>query len=122
MVDLMKNHCTSLEVSKLIKEAGWQKETEFWWVYNKLRDENKLDYGLAQCIKIHPESWEHFPAPLATEILEELPVGIKIENYKSINGNKVFVTNENIKDGSYWGTLPDALARLWIWLKKEGKI
>ena len=28
----MDKHCVSLELAKQLKEAGWKKETEFWWV------------------------------------------------------------------------------------------
>ena len=142
-------HITSLEMSQKLKEAGWIKDTPFWWVHNKPRDEDKLCYGLTQCFKDHPESWEYYPAPLATELLEELPAKISdktwLAYFKSENGyggicEKVgYYEWERLLDGSVihkkiiefsacckdpidkiqYFSLPDALAKLWIYLKKE---
>ena len=110
-----EKHVTSLEISKQLKEAGWTKETEFWWVHNKLRDEDKLCYGLTQCFKDHPESWEYYPAPLATEILEEL-TNDQINDYTEQQGNIL-----DWDDTVNLFRNPDALAKLWLHLKKEVK-
>jgi hypothetical protein len=122
----MDKHCVSLELAKQMKEAGFNKETEFWWVHNKIRDTWEIKYGLSECIKEHQESWEHYPAPLATEILEELPN--ELGNLKELTIHKLPEEKWRV---NYWDdeklkciqkfdkSLPNALAKLWLYLRKE---
>jgi len=138
----MDKHCVSLEIAKQLKEVGWKKETEFWWVYNKLRDEHKICYGLSDCCKNHSESWEYYHAPLATEILEELPKKDDSDNlarwrfeieltkggmyycrYDSIDGREI-PDNSKEENEDKWvlindKSLPNALAKMWLYLRKE---
>jgi len=106
----MKKHCVSLELAEQLKIAGWKKETEFCWTKNSFGV-----WGL-EYIEEGLNNGQGMPAPLATEILEELPVGIKVENYKSINGNKVMVKLA-LENETCWGNLPDALAKMWLYLR-----
>lgn len=63
----MEKHCVSLEIAEQLKEVGWRKETEFWWKerldgWELISDMNIVLNGDGK--------W--FPAPLATEILEDV--------------------------------------------------
>ena len=147
-------HCVSLELAKQMKEAGWKKETEFWWtdcndkfeVVDKYYDlcsyvHDCLANGspcngqpIYKFADIKDMDFDIYPAPLATEILEELPFGLegengndilKIERYK--NGYSVCYFDDG--QDKYTGkthllkmsdTLPNALAKMWLYLKKGG--
>ena len=85
----MEKHCVSLELAKQMKEAGWKKKTEFWWIFPSGSHKG------FELVNFRPLSSEHYPAPLATEILEELPLGIAIKKYNC-----------------------GALAKMWLYLKK----
>jgi len=112
-------HCTSLEISKQIKVAGWKKEMEFWWVYRNKDYPYKLEYGHPVALSLESDI---IPAPLATEILEELPYKINehyltitkdVENYYNVHyGSRILVTGIG---------LSNALAKLWLYLQKESK-
>jgi len=116
----MDKHCVSLEIAKQLKEVGWKKETEFWWVYNKLRDEHKICYGLSDCCKNHSESWEYYPAPLATEILEELPLKIKLCRYFSKDEYRCVDDDIHRNANTQVDSNPcNALALMWLYLRKE---
>ena len=100
-----EKHVTSLEISKELKKAGFSKETEFWWsMYWK---EFKLYSN-----RPHKEFiGEYYPAPLATEILEELPEFLDLarqDDFTVSYGDGFF------EDKS----LPNALALMWIYLRK----
>ena len=119
----MNEHCVSLELARELKNAGWEKETEFWWIHNKIRDVWEIKYGLSECIKEHQESWEYYPTPLATEILEELP-----GNIKKIHCLIITKMSRQWKVG-YHGKivildkcLPNASAKCWIYLVKNSII
>ena len=123
-------HCVSLELAKELKEAGWKKETEFYhdWkndrIISKIKD---IDIGWYK---------DCYSAPLATEILEELPKFIDEDEEYNLHIEKV-VNNDFIiryEDGNamtYSGrngeedyyscgkSLSDALAKMWLYLKKE---
>ena len=140
----MKNHVTSLEWSKKLKEAGWKKETEFWWVpvyyYNfDVKNRNRKDFeivpndfqysdevvgrGKPEIDKSKKSSYskwqQRLSAPLATELLEELP-DIRISNKKEVlyiedRENNLWYLRYTKKD-----TLPNALAAMWCYLKERG--
>jgi hypothetical protein len=118
MTDI-KNHVVSLEISKQLKEAGWKKETEFWWSREYEQDKYELTRSYSRFQSADP--LPHLSAPLSTEILEELPRtgDIKITTYPS--GYRVFY---DVKSG--YGvseeSFPDTLSKMWIYLKKEGLI
>lgn len=105
----MEKHCVSLELAKQLKEAGWKKETEFWWVINangwRLAS-SRLDFVL-----------ENIPTPLSDEILEELPIldiVRKVEDsYTIIHIDTDYITNDK--------SLPNALAKMWLYLNSEAR-
>ncbi len=62
----MEKYCVSLEIAKKLVEAGFKKETKFWWwkTYDtkEWKVYQKSDKSTTQDI---------YPAPLSDEILEE---------------------------------------------------
>jgi hypothetical protein len=122
----MSTRVTSLEISKQLKETGWKKETEFYWLpcFNGVKEEwhlvpKKELCGCGGCK-------EALPAPLATELLEELPSELedtcvllirKLEKEYEVGYGVDSITKE-FEDKS----LPNALAKMRLYLKKEGLI
>lgn len=130
-------YCVSLELAKQLKESGWAKETEFWYAIHKKIAEpyysncSHLVYGESE---LYPASdWNSFNAPLVTELLEELPDIISTKDncwgleIRKIKDNfrveyydfRIMEYSQKMIESS---SLPDALAEMWIWLKKEGHI
>jgi len=113
-------HCVSLELAKQLKEAGWKKETEFWWNLEKnaiwnVFHKNNFNNGVEQTGLIGAlKPCSFLSAPLATEILEELPCFVKMWKTE-MRGTAVGYLDE-IFDGD---NLPNTLAKMWIYLKKE---
>jgi hypothetical protein len=145
----MEKHCVSLEIAKQLKEAGWQKETEFWWIpvyyYDfDIENRNRKDFEIVpnsfqysddvegrgrseidKSKKSPYNKWQQrLPAPIATEILEEFnswqEKGIYIFNdcdtyfvqFREVGFGKLIKDCNN----QY---LPNALALMWLYLKKE---
>ena len=115
----MNEHCVSLELAKELKVVGWNKETEFWWELNSLtkqfdlQNKDKEDnYGFLNGIK--------YPAPLATEILEELPQGISIRKGWGFRNDYIIFDNE-ANEICNDKSLPNALAKYLLYLIKSGK-
>ena len=131
-----EKHCVSLELAKQIQEAGFKKETEFWWTQHKEQEQNPNYRDCAMVcdkgtLEMYPsEFWNLYPAPLATEILEELPFRLRevdddywlwVTKLKH-GGYEVRYRNSNhsrtlkiVQDDS----LPNALAKMWLYLHKE---
>jgi hypothetical protein len=117
----MEKYCTSLEVSKRLKEAGWKKETKFWWKsyshrpkYNEVVNKStlwNLGYYRDKNQRITVE-YEVYSAHLSAEILEELSTDLIIQ-----------YANERLK----WREVdfmdlfhsPNTLADCWIWAKEK---
>jgi len=132
----MEKHCVSLGIAKQLKEAGWNKDAVHYWVKERglWRLENEKHYingcSITKFINDFPE---RCPAPLATEILEELPrflgnsglyeLTITHKNYGKYcvsyydDGNESSYSEEQFDE-----SLPNALAKMWLYLKKEGKV
>ena len=118
----LESHVVSLEIAQELVEAGWKKETEFRW-YQQYDKEWKLRHKA-----VVKEGWvyQSIPAPLATEILEELPYEInadlphwlKIE--KEDTSYIVSYSDENSDDLIFYQEeLLATLAKMWLYLKKE---
>jgi len=117
----------SLETAKLLKEAGFRQEGGWYWTQHKVDTKNCiLNLG-----KFNPDGCFHnFYAPTTDELLEELPYRINYQShwgYLSIdktNTPEYIVGYRGEGHKTLWakeiGTLPEALARMWLWLKKEG--
>lgn len=150
------SHVVSLELAKELKEAGFKKETEFWWAsgfsdehigwlpfggkFGEAKEKNGL--GFKPLVMEYPEKpvfklltvddryynrygepnkrIEFYSAPLATEVLEDLPEHIedkgflkiyKLANSYDISYGNIYPKNDN--------SLCDALAKCWLYLRKE---
>lgn len=146
---MTQNHVVSSEIAKELKEAGWKKETEFWW---NAHDRLDLDTNTTYKDNFSLDNfnkwgnvcggYESLSAPLATEILEELPKiddsdnlahwhfeieltkgGMYYCRYVSID-NREIPDNSKEEDEDKWMLiddiyLPNALAKMWLYLKKE---
>jgi len=117
----LESHVVSLEIAKQLKEEGWKKETEFWWEWGQMSKKWDIVKNIT-CPNNGVDRFgvDYYPAPLATEILEELPV--TISNYD--------LTIRKDEEGFYnvhYASLimisriglPNALAMIYVWLKKE---
>ena len=118
---MIEKYVVSLSLAKKLKEAEWAKETEFIWARG---------FVDLSAFWFKYDSEEVLPAPLAEEILEELPKRIakpmityllditpikggNIIRYIEYNWLHVLIDKEAPK-------LSDALAQLWLWLKENG--
>lgn len=128
----MDKYTVSLEIAKQLKEAGWNKETSFVYFAQTEYTDNlhlkdrigfyndtiKLAYrdeiiGLGKALSNGFEIV--YEAPIAEEILEELPNGIKIVKYAE--GYFVsYAEPNNIESDET--SLSNALAKMWLELKR----
>jgi len=107
-------HVTSLEISKQLKEAGFEKESLFYWYFHPIDKIWHINYG----IPVY-SSTERYGSYIATEIVEELPNhGLSI--YKVL-GNLWCVEGQADNDPVKFRDekLCDCLAKMWLWLNKE---
>lgn len=124
----MKQHVVSLELAKQLKEAGYPNNTLWYWAVEMYNGYETDRWSLAPTEHLLEEHVK-CPAPLTDEILAQLPHNIKIVRLHD-------ATNQAHKVGwfSVWlskhpnspveknKSLPDALAKMWLYLKKDGKI
>jgi len=119
-------HCVSLGIAKQLKEAGWEERVEFYY------EENANASQLALIPKSNARYWEKdyvypgqlnnkwnaYPAPIATELLEELPEGLIINKCQDIYRIRQLLPGFVHHDEDKF--LPNALARIWLYLEKKG--
>jgi len=128
----MDKHCVSLEISKDLKEAGWKEPTIYQWsdnyygvlTFGKPAENFKGEYRIVDTPVMLDDT--EYPAPLATEILEELPKTILKDNCRAVLEIRL---HENTNDVCYYHphtftaetdkSLPNALALMWLYLKKN---
>jgi hypothetical protein len=119
----------SLETAKLLKDAGFEHQCDFWWESIKGMTETKW----MLCFKGDHQPYlsnliELIKAPTADELLEELPtdqyeiyIGNDCKQYH-IGFNRAYGhhSEQQCRD-SYFAdsSLVEAVAKLWLWLKKE---
>jgi len=134
----MEKHCVSLELAKELKEAGWKKETEFWWeewIKNAHTPYKSYLVREKRNIPYLEGRMEYISAPLATEILEDLPAYItqgkwehilKILKIEKENYSVNYTNNECRSLGDCFcrqmfvdKPLPNVLAKMWLYLKKN---
>lgn len=122
----MEKHYTNLELSKQLQDNGFKKETIFWWNWNVCSGEWILLDEKMSIKAIYPYE-DSISAPLATEILEEFDSWREQGIYIFNDCDTYFVQfrefgfGKLIKDCSDQ-FLPNALAKMWLYLKKEGLI
>jgi len=139
-------HCVSFELAKQLKKAEYPQETEFYWcdkfplvssapiIIDKItREKRKTGNGggaiYFEKLAVDALMNNIYPAPLATEVLEELPRFIGNSNYELTIVHKSYGnycvsfyddgTESSYSEEQFDRSLPDALARMWLYLKKE---
>ena len=126
-----ENIVTSLEVSKQLKENGWEKNTYFWWNPKTKKLLNLID---AQRHNLG-NKWDpgYIPAPTFSEIWSELPKTLQLKTRCRLvlNADDEVISYEafyGTRDGGEWipdqsfyieDNLADACAETWIWLKQN---
>lgn len=72
----------SLDMARLLKEAGWDQKTYFsWWIqkYGDYCTEPHIERTSFSAVNFDWNQHSRIPAPTAEEILRELPNDIKID-------------------------------------------
>lgn len=123
----MNKHVVSLELAKRLKEAGYPQESEFVWIFREsmyadrhYEVNRKNEWQLIPRIKEPTDTCgEQVAAPLATELLEQLPITTKITVKLSINsGSRGYIVQyDKFEIGKY--SLPDALAEMYLYLNEN---
>lgn len=118
----------SLKTARKMKELGWTKPTLFYWFKDVYPDKTETIVGYGG--EMNPNKIA--PAPLASEILEELPISIDkdegtyyLEIERDAAGYVCHYVCAYPKDDDSYGRndkLVEALASLYICLKQEGLI
>jgi len=124
----MTKYCVPPSIAALMDREGWDCETEFSHIFFKKG--SILD--LTENIKKYEMVVTILPAPLSDEILKELPTSIKFENYFYCLDFCKISDNEYRVCYSWFHrlatpefenkSLSQALAEMWIYLKKNGYI
>jgi len=118
----MKNHVTSLDWSQKLKEAGFEIESISGYVWFKDLETDKYKFIKYELLDEEDKQYKHriTPAPLATELLAEIPTNIKHYKVKVVK----FENDYRVYLGSlfsvYNKNLCNALAKMIIWLFKNG--
>ena len=104
---MIEKYVVSLDLAKKLKEAGWEKETEFIWARG---------FVDLSAFWFKYEGEEVYPAPLAEEITQELPDYITVE--KDGERKKHWLNIEVYKEGCRAGyrTDPIMLGEMPEWL------
>ena len=115
----MEKYCVSLEIAKKLVEAEWKKETEFWWQEYNI-DKSVYLLSFTQCKGFVPKDSvsKYYPAPLSDEILKNL---INIQGFVMpyySPSEKDWIENRG-GNRIHSNTLPNALAKMWIFLKSN---
>lgn len=113
----MAINTVSLQTAKALKTAGFNQNSDFAYSCNHFDEAMAINKGDAYSVHYKPSYRRDFAAPTTDELLEELIAGIQITKhaklYRVVKGGRSSYgfTNES---------LPEALAEMWMWLKKEG--
>ncbi len=133
----MNKHTVDLKRAKQMTELGWEKETLFRWLKHKDHNDDVATFLINE--SEDPEDFNEqrgdeilnlYPAPISSEILEELTdkrlkrslYEIKVSFYKSGSfSNFICQTIYDSHDDKTFkaDTAANALSDLWIYLKKE---
>ena len=120
----MKEYCVDLEIAKELKENGFPQKTEYYW---------NLYQGKFQLLNpsYAEDEWMFkevdYSAPTTDEILKELPAKLNKKELQLIKGSKdSFMVIYEYGTENLPGQLDkkpcNALAKMWLYLKKEGYI
>lgn len=134
---MLENEVVSLELSKKLKELGFPQKISSlkWYGFYEIQcySVERQDYTL-QTANVEDDCVIEIDAPLANEILRELPNKI-FYNFETLAyGLVMSVSRDSLQDfivGYYRRSmketcieikdvkLTDALAKMWIWLKEN---
>jgi len=119
----MNKHVVSLELAEKLRESGFPQLGLFWW--GRIRKEDDYEISVTYPLSNKDQTYQDlFVAPLASELMEELPKKNKhgdfLTVHKVLEGYEVFFN-------SYYGghseqyndNLCDALASMWLYLKQR---
>ncbi len=128
----MKKFCVDLEIAKELKEAGFLQDTIYVWYRCYSDGKLKWFHGI---FDENDKVNKQISAPCSDEILKELPFeinGYVLEIIRYENGTIEAdyiryglideITDYLIQSKELFYKAPNALARLWLYLKKEGYI
>lgn len=122
----MHNYAVDLEIAKELNENGFFQETEYYFVNNHFEHKTNAQFANNYDRK--------YSAPTSDEILKELPSRIISKSnqclyfltiYKSYNTFHVAYYNEARSESLTLFNqkqLSNGLAKMWLYLKKEGYI
>jgi len=117
----LEEQVVSLELSKELKEAGYEQEGIFYWVkINDITDDNKEKWIVSLNIWSSPTiPHEHIVAPTVAELGRILP---EKHIMFVMNKNKYWVEYQSIVPckSIVANTEANARAKMWLYLKKEG--
>ena len=114
----MNKHTVNLPRAKKLKKLGWEKPVYWSWV----KSPGDPKYHIMDVA--YPDGYTNLlkagygllPAPIASEILEELPKKITVE----VNNHGSWVIYGNKEEVQFVADTPaNALCDMWIYLKKE---
>ena len=136
---MIENHVTSLELAKKLAEAGYPQENGYAYWQTTSGSNKTMIVGHHSLTPIKQR--RYYFAPLATELLEELPKRIiassKISNISSRDVSREYMLLFGFKNGEYWlryritddylgytpeisdEHFPNALAKLWLYLTEN---
>ena len=122
----IQNHVVSLDLSKKLVEMGIKIESEYWWI--KIGNTWKVMVVDFSC-DVRCMDNEKYPAPLASELGEVLPHGYHVwySDGDGIDAWCCVYFSEPELDCSYEhfitaDTMPNAMAKMLIYLKEKGLI
>lgn len=132
---MLTTHVVSQSLAAELKEAGWPQEgSTFYW--NTWGNKFGNPFITASKGGLVEDMTPYLAAsPLASELLERMPVSVSIENDERTNKLMVMKLESTWlcqyefldSDGDGWGvyadaSLPDAIAKLALHLLKENKL
>lgn len=130
----------SLETAKALKEAGFrQDDIDFHLVFCTVGTSSEPRWICYRDNVKGPSGFDCIPVPTTDELLEELPCIIQFD--QEVGLLRLNIYRFGTETGEQWGcfysliknidhfvlqqtneSLPEALAQMWLWLKKEGLI
>ncbi len=115
----------SLETAKALKDAGFRQDNMAYYYPGELscfKGPVSMEWGIESGLNSHFK----YAAPTTDELLEELPEIVKDQRLNiSKERNLYFVSYEyedNLLQCFHRKSLPEALAQMWLHLKKESLI
>lgn len=135
----MPNKTTSLETSKLLKEAGFRQDNISKYHVHRIDSRGRNEWTTEDLYTFPRDKVKEFiAAPTTDELLEELPQSVFKENDNRIlvienrfdnnhNSKYWMVSCRSYHDDITWGcqtdkSLPEALAQMYLFLANKGFI